>query len=114
LGIVWLSLGVVNLSLVDDQKPIGYLWLGLGVIYLLVYLQQARLKYLSIENGILKENWIFGKSIVLKDVKQIRHFAGDYILKSPQKKMIINLSLIDNMALLELTEYLKTLDSDWI
>jgi hypothetical protein len=43
---------------------------------------QRQNKYLTIENGFIKENSPFGKKINLTDIKQIKKFAGDYIIKN--------------------------------
>jgi hypothetical protein len=45
---------------------------------------QRQNKYLTIENGF-KENSPFGKKINLTDIKQIKKFAGDYIIKKQKK-----------------------------
>lgn len=49
----------------------------------------------------------------LNEIKRIRHFAGEYILKSELKKMKINIQLINEESLLELKTELKKLDVEW-
>ena len=49
----------------------------------------------------------------LNEIKRIRHFAGEYILKSKLKKMKINIQLINEESLLELKTELKKLDVEW-
>ena len=49
----------------------------------------------------------------LNEIKRIRHFAGDYILKSDNKELTINIQLIDEESLLELKTELKKLNAEW-
>ena len=84
-----------------------------GILYLILYLNQKRNKYLTIENGILKINGSFGKKINLNEIKQIKKFAGDYILKSDKKKLTINTQIIDPNSLVELNAELEKLNVEW-
>ena len=63
---------------------------------------------------MLKQNYIFGKKIELSDIKSIKHFAGEYILRTDKRKMTITLDVIDKSLLLDLTTELKKLDVKWI
>ena len=70
--------------------------------------------YLILEKGVLKQNYIFGKKIELSDIKSIKHFAGEYILRTEKIKMTITIDVIDKSSLLDLTTELKKLDVKWI
>ena len=59
---------------------------------------------------MLKQNYIFGKKIELSDIKSIKHFAGEYILRTEKRKMTITIDVIDKSSLLDLTTELKKLD----
>jgi hypothetical protein len=48
-----------------------------------------------LKNGFIKENSPFGKKINLIDIKQIKKFAGDYIIKNRKTKLTINTQIID-------------------
>jgi hypothetical protein len=63
---------------------------------------------------VLKQNYIFGKKIELSEIKSIKHFAGEYILRTEKRKMTINISWVDQSSLLDLTTELKKLDVKWI
>ena len=54
------------------------------------------------------------KKIKLSDVKTIKHFAGEYNLKTDKKKLTINIDLIDEDSLLKLKNELKKLSAEWI
>ena len=98
-----------------NENPIwfDYIWFLLSGFYLLVYFYQKKEKYLTIENGIIKQNWPFGKKMNLNEIKRIRHFAGEYILKSELEKMKINIDLIDVQSLSVLKTELKKLNVEW-
>ena len=49
----------------------------------------------------------------LNEIKRIRHFAGEYILKSELKKMKINIDFIESESLSKLKTELKKLDVEW-
>jgi hypothetical protein len=63
---------------------------------------------------VLKQNYIFSKKIELSDIKSIKHFAGEYILRTEKIKMTITVDVIDQNSLLDLTTELKKLDVKWI
>ena len=70
--------------------------------------------YLIIENNIIKQNYIFGKKIDLSEIKSIKHFAGEYILRTDKKNMRIDIGSIEKNSLLDLKGELKKLDVQWI
>lgn len=69
---------------------------------------------MSIDHEFIRENWLFGKKISVKDIKWIRKFAGDYILKTDQKKLTINTQLIDPKSLTVLETELQKLNALWL
>jgi len=78
-----------------------------GFLSLTIYYYQKKKQYLSIENGILKKNTLFPKSINLRDVIVFKRSAGDYILKTKEKRVTIDTQLIDSDSLVELISELK-------
>jgi len=113
LGIVWLIFGLLSLNYSGENRWTDYGYLVFGILYLILYFYQKRNKYLTIENGILKINGSFGKKINLNEIKQIKKFAGDYILKSDKKKLTINTQIIDPNSLVELNAELEKLNVEW-
>jgi hypothetical protein len=67
----------------------------------------------SIENGILTVNGPFGKKLNLNEIKQIKKFAGDYIIKTEKKELTINTQIIDPNSLVELNAELEKLNVEW-
>ena len=70
--------------------------------------------YLIIENNIIKQHYIFGKKMELSEIKSIKHFAGEYILRTDKRKMRIDIGSIEKNSLLDLKGELKKLDVQWI
>ena len=70
-------------------------------------------QYLTIENGVLRINGSFGKKINLAEIKRIKKFAGDYILKTSKKELTINTQIIDTNSLAELNAELEKLNIEW-
>jgi len=58
-------------------------------------------------------NGPFGKKLILTEIKRIKKFAGDYILKTDEKELTINTQIIDPNSLAELNAELKKLNVEW-
>jgi hypothetical protein len=52
-------------------------------------------KHLTIENGIISKQSDTEKKYTWNEIKQIKKFAGDYILKSDSTELRINTELIE-------------------
>ena len=113
LGLLWFANGIVQTLFNKNSSWFDYFWFLLSGTYLIIYFYQKKEKYLTVENGIIKQNWPFGKKMKLNEIKRIRHFAGEYIIKSELKKMKINIGLIESESLSELKTELKKLDVEW-
>jgi hypothetical protein len=113
IGIISLINGIAPVVFNEDVNWFGYFWFVFSGICLIIYFYKKKKKYLTLENGILKQNWPFGKKMNLNEIKRIRHFAGDYILKSKNKELIINIQSIDEESMLKLKTELKKLNAEW-
>tara|TARA_B110000914_G_C15034268_1_gene252424 strand:+ start:65 stop:454 length:390 start_codon:yes stop_codon:yes gene_type:complete len=113
LGLMWFANGIVQTVFNEKSSWFDYFWFLMSGAYLIIYFYQKKEKYLTIENGIIKQNWPFGKKMKLNEIKRIKHFAGEYILKSELKKMKINIGLIEDESLSELKSELKKLNVEW-
>ena len=107
-GLFWILLGVLGLLFSNRKNVFFYLYFIMGLIHIYLYFKVKY--YLSIENNIIKQNYIFGKKMDLSEIKSIKHFAGEYILRTYKRKMTINISCVDQSSLLDLTTELKKLD----
>ena len=112
-ALFWLLLGITGLFFSERKLSLIYLLhIFLSISYFYKYLKGTN--YLIIEKGVLKQNYIFGKKMNLAKIKTIKHFAGEYILRTYKRKMTINISCVDQSSLLDLTTELKKLDVKWI
>ncbi|WP_405570773.1 hypothetical protein [Winogradskyella sp. Asnod2-B02-A] len=114
LGIIWLINGIVQVAFNDGIKWYDFIWFALALAYFILYFFQKNQKYITINNGIIKENSSFGKKLKINDIRQIKHFAGDYILKTKNQQIIIKTQLIDNNCVIELKSELKKINATWI
>ena len=112
-GLFWLIWFFIGVFGKEEPNWTDYGWIVISIMYLGMYFYQKNYNYLTIENGFIKQNWPFGKKMNLNEIKRIRHFAGDYILKSENKELTINIQLIDEESLLELKTELKKLNAEW-
>ena len=112
-GIVWLIFGLLSIFTKEKTYWTDYGYIVISILYLLTYFYQKQYKYITIEKGILKINGAFGKKINLYEVKQIKKFAGDYIIKTDKKELTINTQIIDPDSLIELNTELRKLNVKW-
>ena len=113
LGIIWLVWFFVFDFNKEEMNWTDYGWLVISIAYLSIYFYQKKYKYVSIENGILTVNRPIGKKLNLTEIKRIKKFAGDYILKTDKKELTINTQIIDPNSLAELNAVLGKLNVEW-
>jgi hypothetical protein len=111
-GIFWILLFAIGVLFSDRKNVFFYLNLIIGLVHIYLYLKVKY--YLIIEKDVLKQNYIFGKKMELSEIKSIKHFAGEYILRTDTRKMRIDIGSIDQSSLLDLKGELKKLDIQWI
>ena len=112
-GIIWLTYFLIQLIFDKEIHWIDYGWILISLAYFGIYFYQKKYKYVSIENGILTVNGPLGKKLNLTEIKRIKKFAGDYILKSDNKDLTINTQIIDPNSLAELNAELEKLNVEW-
>ena len=110
-GIFWILLFILGVLFSDRKNVFFYLNLIMGLIHIYLYLKVKY--YLTLENNIIKQNYIFGKKIDLSEIKSIKHYAGEYILRTDTRKMTINISWVDESSLIDLKGELKKLNVKW-
>lgn len=112
-GIFWLVLSL--LKIFNQEKFSWFDWgfLMLSFLYLGIYSYEKKNQYLTIENGMISINKLFPNRIRLTEIKQIKKFAGDYILKTDKTALTINTQFIDENSLKELNTELEKLNIEW-
>ncbi len=107
-----LLIGILSLFLSNLNHNFFYLYMPLGLISLYRYIKVKY--YLTLENNEIKQNYIFGKKMKLSEIKSIKHFAGEYILRTDTKKMKIDISSIEKSSLVDLKGELTKLNAQWV
>jgi hypothetical protein len=112
LGLVWTGLGVFSLVEDESLRWTDYGYLIVGILYLGHYLYDLNNQYLTIENGSIRKNVLygFGKKINVNEINRIEKYAGDYIIRTLEKELKINTGLIEGKSLEEFNEILKKLN----
>ena len=82
-GLFWILIGILGVFFSEKNNILFYLYTPMGFIYLYLYIKVKY--YLTIENNIIKQNYIFGKKIDLSEIISIEHYAGEYILRTKKK-----------------------------
>ena len=97
----------------DNPYWTDYGFLIISILYLGTYFYEKKNQYLTIKKGQILVNQPFGKKIILAEIKRIKKFAGDYILKTDKKELTINTQIIDPNSLAELNNELEKLNVEW-
>ena len=78
------------------------------MLYIGHYLYDLTNQYLTIENGTIRKNGLYG--LEKKLINWIKKFVGDYTLKTKKGDLKINTELIDKDSLYELNKILAGLN----
>ena len=109
-GFFWFMFFNVILFEKEELNWIDYGWIVMSLIYLGIFFYRKKYYYLTIINDNIRVNGPLGKELKLTEIKRIKKFAGDYIIKTDQKEIIINTQIIDSSSLKELDAELEKLE----
>jgi hypothetical protein len=110
-GALFILLFVIELIASNEIK---YFNIALALLYIATYFYHKKVPFLTIQKGVLKQHWWFGKRIDSKDINEIKYFAGEYIVRSAQKEIRIDTHLIDPRDQPLLTDFLRTHQDKWV
>ncbi len=114
LGLFWLIYSVYGLANKFNHVWIYYVFLAISIFYLLRFLDETVNGYVSIKDGKIRvSDFPLSKSIPINQITEIHKFAGDYVLKSPNKNLTINTQNLKPNSLKELNEALDKLNLKW-
>ena len=103
---LWLTLLILNIIFVERSNWTFSVLTILPLVYIPYYTYEYFNQYLKIDNGYIYKTSLFPKKIELKKIREIKRFAGDYIIVTDQTKLRIDTSLIDPDSLKKLNEVL--------
>jgi len=109
-GIIWLILGISGNYLKESVRWMDYGFVIISFLFIATYLYESNKQYVTIKNGFIQINQLFGKKMKMKDITSIRKFAGDYILETDTSKLTINTNLIESDSLKNLDAVLSELN----
>jgi len=96
------------------SNEIRYFNITLALLYIAPYFYHKKVPFLTIQKGVFKQNWWFGKSIDSKDINEIKYFAGEYIIRSQKKELRIDTHIINPRDQPLLTDFLRTHQDKWV
>ena len=110
MGLGFFALGFLG-TVFDSISTYNYI---IAALYLFGAYYYSNYPMIEISESEIKENWWFGKRIALKDIREIKYFAGDYIVKSQTQELGIcksQLSIEDQQLL---TDFLRQFEDKWV
>ena len=112
LGLVWFGIGIMNFYESGHKGWSNYIYLVLGLLYIGHFLTDTIYQYLTIENGVIRRNKLYGFSneINLNDINCIEKANNNYTLITDTNKMKIKTKLIEENSLNELNILLGQLN----
>ena len=112
-GLVFLFGLFIPYLFYDFNWRSSFFWILMGLFYLIIFLYQKKFQYLTIENGVIKQNWPFGKKMKLNEIKSIQHLDGQFTLNTKTKQLNITISQIDETSLSFLKKELNETEAIW-
>jgi hypothetical protein len=111
--ILFLGIGYVIIGLLSLLTSSSNIFLsgsiGIGIVFISQYFYNKNRAYVILTENSIMSNGIIKKEIEIKNVKSIKYFAGDYIIKSAEKEIVIDTNLVDKESLSNLKNYFENL-----
>jgi hypothetical protein len=112
-GIIIILICKINNNTNGTAYSVGLGILSVAPVSLLISLFEHKNQYLSIKNSILTKHTLFPVSINLKQEISVKKFAGDFTLKTKDKKFIIDTHIINASCLEKLSQELNKYNVTW-
>ncbi|EGV42867.2 hypothetical protein BZARG_2019 [Bizionia argentinensis JUB59] len=104
--------GLATFSIWEDDHVrlmrIGYILIGL--LYIGIAFWNYKYHYLTLTEDSIKENFLFGKKLLLKDITHFKKFADEYTFKTIDKNLVIKTALVHKDSLASLESYFSNID----
>ena len=111
-GIIWLSLGIARVTLVQKDNFFFYGFIVFGICYLTMYFVMKYKQYATITDEVITKNGLLSKSILVKNITEIKDFAGDVIFKTKESEITINTNQITEDSVIEVKNYAQKLRTE--
>ena len=108
LGIVWTLIGITSIA-ADSENNFLSGFLIIGIAYLAIYFIQRNIPYVLITDEFIQVCNITKRKIYLKDVLEVKYFAGDYTIKSAAKELSIDTNFVEKESLPNLKKAIEEL-----
>ncbi|MCM4161934.1 hypothetical protein FHG64_15860 [Antarcticibacterium flavum] len=113
VGLLWSIWSLILFVFKEDLHWTDYVWILFAIMFLGSYLYLKQFQYLIIENGFINYYSPFSTKSKKAEIKGVKKFAGDYILKTDKIDFTINTQLIDPDSLAVLNAELTKLNVGW-
>ena len=96
VGLIIALIVIAIHQFVDYDLMVMFSYVFIAIIYYFTaYFIKKKKQYITIEGNMIKKNIMFGGSINLNDVIDIKKFNDEYYLVTESKKFYINTALMD-------------------
>ena len=111
LGSFWVVFGLIGIFM-EDTRWNDYAFLSIGILYLVLSFFNTRTHHLIITEEHIKQDYLFGKSIKVKDIKSITEFAGDISIKTDSKTFTIHKQTFESEVFSSIKQEVERLKLD--
>jgi len=96
VGLIFALIVIAIHQFVNYDLMVMFSYVFIAIIYYFTaYFIKKKKQYITIEGNMIKKNIMFGGSINLNDVIDIKKFNDEYYLVTESKKFYINTALMD-------------------
>lgn len=108
LGVTWIVIGITSI-IGDSGNNFLSGFLFIGIAYLAIYFIQRNVPYVLITDEFIQVCNFTKRKIYLKDITEIKYFAGDYVIKSASKELSIDSNFVEKESLPSLKNAIEEL-----
>lgn len=116
MRIVWMNLSLsvlfiiaysyTNNFLKNDWLALALTFLGVGIVYAIGALVHYQKPYVTLQEGVMNIHGVKRQKVTLNEIRESKSFAGDLIIYTPQRRIIIDEERMDQKSLVYLKNQL--------
>lgn len=107
MGIVFFTFGLYVTYTADSPSWSDFAYFVFALVYFLIFMYQLQYQYVIIADEYIRKSVPFSKKLILKEVEFVKNECGEIVIGNTKNQIRINTQLIDDLSLLQLSEYLK-------